>query len=149
MECDIDAYIPASYIKNEYQKLDIYKRISGIENNEECLDMQDELMDRFGEIPRSVENLLAVAVLKAQANRAGVTEVKINRQEVRLTMHPSISLNTAEIPRLVASYRGALRFRTDRVPYFHYTDTQAHYKDCTPMMDKAREILEELEKMRG
>ena len=55
VDCDIDAYIPASYIKNEYQKLDIYKRISGIENQEEYMDMQDELIDRFGDIPKPVE----------------------------------------------------------------------------------------------
>ena len=48
MECDIDAYIPATYIKNEYQKLDIYKRISAIETEDEYMDMQDELLDRFG-----------------------------------------------------------------------------------------------------
>ena len=48
VECDIDAYIPAAYIKNEYQKLDIYKRISAIETEDEYMDMQDELLDRFG-----------------------------------------------------------------------------------------------------
>ena len=52
MDCDIDAYIPAYYIKNEYQKLDIYKRISAIETEDEYMDMQDELIDRFGDIPR-------------------------------------------------------------------------------------------------
>lgn len=52
VECDIDAYIPAAYIKNEYQKLDIYKRISAIETEDEYMDMQDELLDRFGDIPK-------------------------------------------------------------------------------------------------
>ena len=42
VDCDIDAYIPPSYIRNEYQKLDVYKRISGIENQEEYMDMQDD-----------------------------------------------------------------------------------------------------------
>ncbi len=144
VECDIDAYIPSSYIKNEYQKLDIYKRISGIENEEEYLDMQDELMDRFGEIPKSVENLLAVALLKAGAHRIGVTEVKINRQEVRLTLHPSAALDTGRLPEMVSAYRGALKVKTADSPCFHYTDSHAHYKDCTAMMAKAKELLEEL-----
>ena len=87
MECDIDAYIPGSYIKNEYQKLDIYKRISAIETEDEYMDMQDELMDRFGDIPRSVENLLMIAGLRALARQAYVTEVVINRQEIRLSMY--------------------------------------------------------------
>ena len=55
--------LPA-YIPNEYQKLDIYKRIAGIENQEEYEDMLEELMDRFGEPPKSVQNLLAIANLR-------------------------------------------------------------------------------------
>ena len=62
----IDAYVPGSYIKNESLKMDIYKRIAGIETVEEYEDMQDELLDRFGDIPIQVENLLKVILLKAE-----------------------------------------------------------------------------------
>lgn len=85
----IDAYIDAA-VRNEYQKLDVYKRISGIENQEEYMDMQDELIDRFGEIPRSVENLLKIADLKALAHQAGVVEVDVKKQDItfRCTRKP-------------------------------------------------------------
>ena len=139
VECDVDAYIPVSYIKNEYQKLDVYKRISGIENEEEYLDMQDELMDRFGDIPKAVANLLQVALLKAMAHRAYVTEVRINRQEIRLTMYAK--LNTAGIPELVASYGDELRFVMAEQPYFLYVDRRNRQKDCQAMMELARTIL--------
>lgn len=140
VECDIDAYIPASYIKNEYQKLDIYKRISGIENEEEYMDMQDELLDRFGDIPKPVENLLVVASLKASAHRAYVTEVKVNRQEVRLTMFKQAKLDPSGIPELVSSQNGNLKFMMTEEPYFLYTERR-HQKDCTAMLDKAKELL--------
>ena len=52
IDLDIDAFIPERYIRNEMQKLDIYKRISGIQNEEEYDDMLEELMDRFGELPK-------------------------------------------------------------------------------------------------
>ncbi len=55
MDLNIDAYIPASYIPNEYQKLDIYKRIAAIETEEEQEDMLEELIDRFGDPPRKVQ----------------------------------------------------------------------------------------------
>ena len=58
IDIELDAYIPNGYIANEYQKLDIYKRIAAIENEEEKDEMLDELIDRFGEPPRSVQNLL-------------------------------------------------------------------------------------------
>ncbi|MCI9161760.1 MAG: transcription-repair coupling factor [Lachnospiraceae bacterium] len=141
VECDIDAYIPSTYIRNEYQKLDIYKRISGIENEEEHLDMQDELMDRFGDIPKPVENLLVVARLKAMAHRAYVTEVKVNRQEVRLTMYPNARLDTAGIPQLVQGYGGELKFQMGEVPCFHFVERKKSYKDCKAMLEKANELI--------
>ena len=141
VECDIDAYIPSAYIRNEYQKLDIYKRISSIENEEEHMDMQDELMDRFGDIPKPVDNLLVVASLKALAHRAYVTEVKVNRQEVRLSMYQNAKLNTAGIPDIIQDYAGALKFQMGEPPYFHYIDRKKVHKDCGAMMEKAMELV--------
>ena len=67
IDLNIDAYIPDSYIKNEYQKLDIYKRIAAISNEEEMDDMMEELIDRFGDIPKKVQQLLHIAALKGLA----------------------------------------------------------------------------------
>ena len=135
VECDIDAYIPGRYIKNEYQKLDIYKRISAIETEEEYMDMQDELMDRFGDIPRSVENLLKIASIRALAHQAYVTEVVINRQEVRLTMYQKA---------MVRSYKGDLKLVPGDVPSFHYIDRRNKNQDSLEMMGKAEEILKSM-----
>ena len=59
IDVEADAFIPADYIKNEYQKLDIYKRIAAIEDENEYDDMLEELIDRFGDLPKPVMNLLA------------------------------------------------------------------------------------------
>lgn len=147
VDCDIDAYIPASYIKNEYQKLDIYKRISGIENEDEYLDMQDELMDRFGDIPRTIDNLLRVAMLKSLAHMADVTEVNINSQEVRLTMYQKARLDVARIPELLENYHGDLKFQMADPPYFMLRERGKQTTDS--MMDKAKELLEGLRQLRA
>lgn len=144
VECDIDAYIPGRYIKNEYQKLDIYKRISVIETEEEYMDMQDELMDRFGDIPRSVENLLKIASIRALAHQAYVTEVVINRQEVRLTMYQKAKLQVEKIPDMVRSYKGDLKLVPGDVPSFHYIDRRNKNQDSLEMMEKAEEILKSM-----
>ena len=149
VECDIDAYIPSSYIKNEYQKLDIYKRISAIETEEEYMDMQDELMDRFGDIPRSVENLLKIARLRAAAHRAFVTEVFVNRQEVRLTMFPKAELKTEGIPELIGRYKGGLKLVPGETPVFHYIDRRNKNQDSLSMMEKAQELAEALGEIRS
>ena len=86
IDLDIDAFIPERYIKNEFQKLDVYKRIATIESEEEYDDMLEELMDRFGEPPKAVQNLLAVANLKAMAHRAWLTEIAQKGDQIRFTM---------------------------------------------------------------
>ncbi len=146
VDCDIDAYIPTSYIKNEYQKLDIYKRISSIENEEEHMDMQDELMDRFGEMPKPVENLLKVAALKALAHSAYVTEVNINRQEIRLTMYRNAKLKVEGIPKIIEQYRGDLKFHMGDEPKFAYLDRK---KNATTdvMISQAENILKQISEL--
>lgn len=144
VDCDIDAFIPDGYIKNEYLKLDVYKRISAIETDDEYMDMQDELIDRFGDIPKSVDNLLRVAELKAMAHRAYVTEVDINTQEIRIELYPKAKLNVTGIPALIAGYKTALRFAQGEKPVLFYQDKGKKYKDCEPMMEKAKELLGKL-----
>ncbi len=144
VDCDIDAFIPDGYIKNEYLKLDVYKRISAIETDDEYMDMQDELIDRFGDIPKSVDNLLRVAELKAMAHRAYVTEVDINRQEVRLELYPKARLDVTGIPALVAEYKNALRFVQGEKPMMLYQDKRNKNKDCERMLETAKEILMKL-----
>ncbi|MGL5437486.1 MAG: transcription-repair coupling factor, partial [Lachnospiraceae bacterium] len=139
VDCDIDAFIPGTYIKNEYQKLDIYKRISGIENEEEFMDMQDELMDRFGDIPRPVEHLLEVAMLKAIAHQIYVTEVRINSQEVKLTMYQNAKIDINQIPKLLEQYKGSLKFQMAEPPYLILTDKKKQV--TAEMMKQARELL--------
>ena len=144
VDCDIDAFIPDGYIKNEYLKLDVYKRISAIETDDEYMDMQDELIDRFGDIPKSVDNLLRVAELKALAHRAYVTEVDINTQEIRIELYPKAKLDVTRIPALIAEYKTALRFAQGEKPVLFYQDKGKKHKDCEPMMEKAKELLGKL-----
>ena len=144
VDCDIDAFIPDGYIKNEYLKLDVYKRISAIETDDEYMDMQDELIDRFGDIPKSVDNLLRVAELKALAHRAYVTEVDINTQEIRIELYPKAKLDVTGIPALIAGYKTALRFAQGEKPVLFYQDKGKKHKDCEPMMEKAKELLGKL-----
>ena len=143
VDCDIDAYIPSSYIRNEYQKLDVYKRISSIENEEESMDMQDELIDRFGEIPKTVDNLVRVAGLRALAHQAFVTEVKINCQEIRLVMYRNAKLKTEGIPDLIAGYKGDLKFQMGEEPTFYMVSRKKN-SSTEEMMGLAEALLKEL-----
>src|SRR5699024_5461529 len=98
IDMSLDAFIPDRYIRNEVQKLDIYKRIARIECREEYEHMMKELIDRFGEPMKSVLILLEIARMKALAHKAYVVEVKQKGDTVRLQMHERARLNPAKIP---------------------------------------------------
>ena len=120
IDVKMDAYIPPKYIGNEIQKLAIYKRIASIENLEEYQDMQDELTDRFGDIPSVVDNLLKVALIKSSAHAAGMTEISGDKNTLVFHMHPHAHINTDKIPELINKYRGDLKFSTGNDPFFTY-----------------------------
>lgn len=136
IDLNVDAYIPAKYIPNEYQKLDIYKRIAGIENEEEMDDMIEELIDRFGDIPKKVQQLLNIAHLKALAHSAYVISVEQKGEEYKITMYERAKVNPQKIPELLERYKGNLTFKVESNPYFLY------HKKGRNAKEKDEQVLE-------
>lgn len=125
IEIQIDAYIPATYIRSEFQKLDMYKRIAGIENTEEYTDMQEELEDRFGNIPVPTENLLRVALLKAEAHRSGITQISQKPAGIQIYLHSGENIASENVLKMIELYQGKLKYISagDAEPYFLYKYT--------------------------
>ena len=135
VDLDADAYIPPSYIVNEVQKLDIYKRIAGIENEKECDDMREELLDRFGEIPKSAENLLRIALIRSHAHRLYMPEVKGKNETIQFMMRTDAKIKVENIPRLLQTYEGKMSFDPKGTPVF-----RLRYKKCG-VIEKDEEML--------
>ena len=145
IDLNINAYIPDSYIRNENQKLDIYKRISAIENEEDMDDMTEELIDRFGDIPKTVQLLLHAAALKNLAHAAYVTAVEQKGDAIRFVMYERAKIDPAKIPALLASYGRDLSFRTEDPPYFLYRKAGWSGKAVQEnILDTVRRVLEDI-----
>ncbi len=144
IDLNMDAYIPPSYIANENQKLDIYKRIACLESREEADDMLEELIDRFGEPPKSVQNLLQVADVKAEAHRVYVTEIKQQQDSFRISLFERAPINVQGIAGLQNSYNGQLEFRAEASPYFLFRPRVVKGRKET-QLDKIRQFLGDLE----
>ncbi len=139
VEIKVDAFIPVSYIKNEFQKLDIYKRIAELETEDEKTDMIDELVDRFGEPPKSVMNLLNIAILKAKAHEAFIMEVASKKSSFSLRcIHRKIDVEG--IPKLIASMGRKLRFVPGAKPYFVYQYTGNVLSEAEKIVDEIRAL---------
>lgn len=135
-----DAFVPASYIKNESLKMDIYKRIAGIETNEEYEDMQDELIDRFGDIPIQVENLLQIVLLKAAAHKVYITEISGTKDRLKIMIWNQAKIDGERIPILVREYKGRLKFVTGDNPYFLYSPKP----NDDNVIERARKLVESM-----
>lgn len=142
IDLKMDAFIPADYIPNEFQKLDVYKRIAEIETEPERDDMVDELIDRFGEPPQSVCNLLEIALLKAKAHDAYITAIVEKANQIRITMFPQAKVATDKIPDLLAVYQGKLRFVPETTPYFVYQQKEE------PLLRQLSELVNEMQKIK-
>ncbi len=144
LELDVDAFIPPAYIPNEFQKLDVYKRIAVIENQEESEEMLEELIDRFGEPPRSVENLLVIAQLKAKAKKCYYTEIKEAGEKIKFTFYFQAKINPANIMKMAEKYEGALQFVRDaKAPYFEYQKGRNARQKVIGTLEWVERILED------
>ena len=145
IDINIDAYIPDSYIKNEYQKLDVYKRIAAIETEEEMDDMTEELIDRFGDIPRKVQQLLHIAALKGLAHSAYVTAVEQKGESYRFVMYEKAKIDPQRIPPLLQKYGNTLVFKTEEPPCFVYQKRGRSGKESgEDILQLLRKILEDI-----
>lgn len=102
----LDVRIPQEYIPSENLRLRTYKRISSIATEAEKQDVHKELEDRFGTLPKSVENLLEYAVLKSISEKLRVASVERQGTRVALRFHPETQLDPAAVVKVVRSRKG-------------------------------------------
>ncbi len=118
IEIPVDAYIPATYVKNEMTKLELYKRISGIWTQDDYEDMLDELTDRFGEPPTEVLNLMTIAKLKAQAHEAYITAITYKGGKIHVEMAAGVKVKTELLDEFLAKYLNNIRIVAGANPGF-------------------------------
>ena len=79
VDLPVDAHIPADYVAKESLRLEAYRRLAGAETDGEVDDIRQEWVDRYGPVPEGAEALLAVAALRVQARRLGITEISVTK----------------------------------------------------------------------
>jgi transcription-repair coupling factor (superfamily II helicase) len=143
---DADAYIPPEYIFNEEQKLDMYKRISSIETEENRDAIRDELLDRFGAIPAPAKNLLRIAMMRQQAHALDMTEVKGGAGRIVFTFRKDAKVNAAMIPKLIERRGSALSFQATGTPLFTYRYRREALaeKEELQLMEITEDLLEDM-----
>ena len=130
--------IPADYIKEENQRLRMYKRIAGVETESQLSDVAGELEDRYSQPPPAVRNLLDYASLKLLALRVGVTGIERKRELVTIKFRQNAVIDPGRLARFVSSQRGA-QFTPDGMLRFSLKAAAA-----SEVLGQLRNLLEQL-----
>ena len=117
VDLDINAYISEKYIKSDVQKMEMYQKISKVENEEELLDITDELADRYGDIPKETLRLLKVVEIKFLGNKLGVDEISKNNSKVIFKLLSANSINMEKLSNVMKDMRGKIMFSAGEKPY--------------------------------
>jgi transcription-repair coupling factor (superfamily II helicase) len=120
IDLQVTAYIPSSYIPDEVQRLDIYRRIAQIIDDESYLDVQDELIDRFGDLPACVQSLLDIALLKAAARKLDAVSVTQKAQNLVVTFPPDARVAPEKLAESIKRHNGMLVFSASANPQLTY-----------------------------
>ncbi|NLY08730.1 MAG: transcription-repair coupling factor [Tissierellia bacterium] len=108
LDLSVSAFIPHSYIQYEPHRLEIYQRMASVSNDEEEMDLTDELVDRFGELPDTVENLMAVARLRNDAISLGISVIHENKGQLKILWPKEKTPGIEVVNGLIALYRSNL-----------------------------------------
>jgi transcription-repair coupling factor (superfamily II helicase) len=102
IDLSMDAYLPSDYIYDSIQKIEIYKKVAVIRSREESEDLREELVDRFGDLPEAVDNLLAVARLKLFGRAYGIEQISQRGEDLmlRFALHEAARMDTKKIDKL-------------------------------------------------
>ena len=142
VECSADlavsANIPSGYVSSNQQRMDLYRRIAAIRSQEDASDLLDELMDRYGDPPKPVYALLDVALLRASAARAGISDISQKERQIRFVV---ADFDAESIASLVTSakYRRRLVVNAGDVPALTLT-----LQPKEPVLETALAFTEDL-----
>lgn len=136
VDLSVDGYIPSTYIENEEQKIEIYKKIAATSGKDDIYDITEEIIDRFGNPPKQVDNLLKISYIKSLCKKLHVKGITQSGNTVNIEMNSGNDLNQELIGYLIENYNAKIKFDVSKVPMIKYK------LDSSEQM----KILEELER---
>ena len=108
IDLNVSSYIPDDYISNQSHKIEVYQNIALCETDEDIQNVIDEIIDRFGDMPHEIENLLKIAKIKALCKKNSIVKV-LNKQDI-VVFTFGISESNVDVQKLVKEYRNKIRY---------------------------------------
>ncbi len=145
VDLEVSAFISSEYVSNEIQKIELYKKIATIQTEEDKYDVEDELIDKYGDIPTEVYRLLDIALLKAYCNNMRIESVVQKGDIINITCDPlaKISMEKYEVEN--KKHRGALKLIFKQKPILTYKIPKNINKVTYDVIQTIMDILQSIE----
>jgi len=146
VEFRVPAHIDARYIPDEDQRIDMYKSIASVEDEEEAMDVMDELIDRYGDVPEETRNLIDIALIKNMALTLGFISIKEKDDVVILSYSDQAAIDPRIIMEITRKWRGHLLFSAGKQPYLSYRVKDLEKRD---LLRNIKILLHDLAKLKS
>ncbi len=141
VDIKLDAFISSSYIDNEIQKIEIYKKIAAIENEEDYNYVKEELEDRYSTIPKPVYNLMDIAYIKSKAKLLDIEEIKERKNEIIFEFQSRERTDKRLLVKVLEDYKKNILFKFGEKPSFSYRFNDEKKEDLIQVF---KELLDKL-----
>lgn len=142
IDLSVDAFIPDEYVRNEYLKLEMYKRVSRIDDQEDADIIIEEARDRYGEPPKAFLRLIRIAVLKAAAHSIGITDIKYQEEGfVQYLFTNDADIIIDKIPKFMKKYKNDIRLVNAKKSGFAIRTSKLIQDD---MLTKIEAVIEDM-----
>jgi len=139
VELQVDAFLPTDYVRGEYQRIEIYKRIAAIGDRASRVDVEEELVDRFGDEPQSVTNLIEIAYLKSMCSALGIESVVRRPGQLIMRFSPHARVDGARLFMALHETDKRLSLSPQKPPSLILRDARL---EPEPMLHEAVRLME-------
>ena len=143
IELNVDGFIPDCYIREGEIKIEIYKKIASIESVEDYEDLVEELIDRFGDIPREVDNLMKISYIKFLSSHSGITSITQGDDGIKLEFNSSTHITPTLINKLSMVYGRKIYFDLSNTPSFRFRPREGLLEELKKLIEKIKGSLNE------
>ena len=119
IDLDVTSYIPDDFIQNSSQKIEIYQNIALCKGEDDIQNVTDEIIDRYGQIPYEVENLLDIARIKIMSKQKYITKISQKRENI-IFYFDNNKFNFDIVDKLMKTYRNRIKFSPSKDPYITF-----------------------------
>lgn len=144
IDMNISSFIPDEYIENSSQKIEIYQDIAISKNEDDLIEVTDEIIDRYGTMPKEVENLIEIARIKRMCKESNILKI-VQRKDTAVFYFDVESFNMEIIDSLIKEYRNLIKFSPGREPYITFNlETTSEEKIIEKVKDFLKKCLNKL-----